>query len=109
MSELMQELKDTESLCNRLSTLLDETANSIHGGRKENGLWSFHDLPELAAKQNKRIADLENCIRELLKGGEHEGLCDNDQGMLNEGGACMEHIEASFKREKAAIKLLEQS
>lgn len=56
-----------------------------------------------------RIEMLENCIRELLKGGEHEGLCDNNQGMINEGGACMEHIKASFKREKSAIKLLEGS
>lgn len=55
-----------------------------------------------------RIEMLENCIRELLKSGEHEGLCGNDQGMLNEGGACMKHIEASFIREEAARKILEE-
>ncbi len=55
-----------------------------------------------------RISALEHCIRELLKGGEHEGECDNDQGMMNEGGACQKHCSASEEREAAARRLLEE-
>ena len=57
-------------------------------------------------QQYERIRRLENCIRELLKGGEHEGECDNEQGIPNEGGACMKHCETSDQREAAARKLL---
>jgi len=59
-------------------------------------------------KQKDRIRNLEGCIRELLKGGEHEGECDNDQGMLNEGGACQKHCAINEQREAAARKLLEE-
>jgi hypothetical protein len=103
-----QELDDLQGLADRLGTLLDATANALHGGPKENGLWSFHDLPDLADKAMNRIADLEECIRELIKGGEHEGECDNDPGMMNEGGACMKHCDASDAREQAARKMLEE-
>jgi hypothetical protein len=104
---LYTELKDTECLCNRLSDLLEKTANALHGEPLENGYWSFHDLPELATKLKERSLCLEFTIRELLKGGEHEGECDNDQGMLNEGGACQKHCDANDAREAAARKLLE--
>ena len=49
-----------------------------------------------------KVMDLQDCIRKLLKGGEHEGECDNDQGMPNEGGACQKHVDASDAREAAA-------
>jgi uncharacterized protein YaaR (DUF327 family) len=55
----------------------------------------------------KIINRYKDCIRELLKGGEHKGECDNDQGMLNEGGACQKHCDANDAREDAARKLLE--
>jgi hypothetical protein len=54
-----------------------------------------------------RVVTLENVIRELLKGGEHEGECDNDQVMMNEGGACQKHCDTNDAREDAARKLLE--
>lgn len=54
-----------------------------------------------------KVMDLQDCIRDLLKGGEHEGECDNGQGMINEGGACQKHCEMSDQREAAAKKLLE--
>jgi hypothetical protein len=60
------------------------------------------------AEATERITELEECIRELLKGGEHEGECDNDQGMINEGGACQKHCVASEQREADAKKLLEE-
>jgi len=56
-----------------------------------------------------KVMDLQDCIRELLKGGEHEGECDNDQGMLNEGGACQKHCAINEQREAAARKLLEET
>ena len=56
-----------------------------------------------------RVIDLEACISTLLKGGEHEGECDNDQGLANEGGACQKHVEISNAREAAARKMLEDA
>jgi diadenosine tetraphosphate (Ap4A) HIT family hydrolase len=52
----------------------------------KNGLWSFHDLPELALEAMNRIAKLEDCIRELLKGADG--------------------FNAVVKKEEAARKLL---
>jgi uncharacterized protein YicC (UPF0701 family) len=59
VNELKQELAEDEALRDRLSDLLNDIANALHGGPKENGLWSFHDLPELATKAMERIAELE--------------------------------------------------
>jgi hypothetical protein len=56
---LAQELEENQQLRDRLSDLLNATANALHDGPKENGLWSFHDLPDLAAALKKRVADLE--------------------------------------------------
>jgi hypothetical protein len=107
---LYTELKDTECLCNRLSDLLEKTANALHGGPLENGYWSFHDLPELATKLKERSLCLEFTIRELLKGGEHEGECSEGDLSLSsswEIGPCVKHLQASEAREAAARKLLE--
>jgi hypothetical protein len=62
---LEQELKDVETLNKRLAQLLDETATALHGGPMENGMWSFHDLPELATALKKRCDDLEKALRAL--------------------------------------------
>ena len=43
-----QEIADQYNLIGRLSKRLEDVANVLHGGPMENGLWSFHDLPELA-------------------------------------------------------------
>ena len=40
----------------RLATLLKDTANALHGGPLANGLWSWHDLPVLAAAE-RALAD----------------------------------------------------
>jgi len=56
---MAEDLKDMENMSRNLSDILDKVANALHGGRKENGLWSFHDLPELAEKAMKRIKELE--------------------------------------------------
>lgn len=55
---LAQELEEEQQLRERLSDILHRTANALHGGAKENGLWSFHDLPELATELRKRVDDI---------------------------------------------------
>jgi hypothetical protein len=61
---IAQELEEERQLRERLNEILD--ANALHGGRKENGLWSFHDLPELAAKAMAHIDKLEDQVGRLL-------------------------------------------
>lgn len=46
--ELQMEVDDLCSLNRRLNDILDRTANALHGSPMDKGLWSFHDLPELA-------------------------------------------------------------
>jgi hypothetical protein len=58
--------------------------------------------------QRQRVTALEDCIRELLKGGKHEGECGNDYDG-DSGGPCFKHVEASNQREAAARKLLGES
>lgn len=50
LAEANQEIADQYNLVGRLSKRLEDVANALHGGPLENGLWSFHDLPELAAQ-----------------------------------------------------------
>ena len=52
-----------------------------------------------------KVMDLQDCIRELLKGGEHEGECEQEKGSAR----CPKHVKASNEREAAARKLLEES
>ena len=66
-----QELSDTEDLATRLSAILEATANALHGGPKENGLWSFHDLPELAAALRKDLETALNILTVNNRGGGH--------------------------------------
>jgi hypothetical protein len=83
---MAKEVEEELLLRERLSAILDATANALHGGPMKNGLWSFHDLPELALEAMNRIAKLEDCIRELLKGADG--------------------FNAVVKKEEAARKLL---
>lgn len=39
---------DSDRLNDRMSDILHRTANALHGGPPKSGLWSWHDLPELA-------------------------------------------------------------
>jgi hypothetical protein len=55
-----------------------------------------------------RIKELEDCIRELLKGGEHEGLCTTFGGDMD-SGPCLKHLEVAEQREEAARKILEEA
>ena len=44
------DLAEETALREKLANILRRTANALHGGPLPNGLWSFHDLPELATK-----------------------------------------------------------
>lgn len=48
IGELETALADTQELCDGLSGRLEAVVNAFHDGPKEHGLWSFHDLPQLA-------------------------------------------------------------
>lgn len=63
IESLREELKDTNTLAERLSDLLHKTANALHGGPRKNGLWSFHDLPEIAAGLKTTVDRLESSHR----------------------------------------------
>lgn len=57
------------------------------------------------ASRNTDAMLLANAVRELLKGGEHEGPCTNEDDF--EGNrACDLHIETCKRREKEAEELL---
>lgn len=60
MSCTKQELDSSWELVDRLGKLLHDTANVLHGGPRENGLWSYHDVPDLAEilkVENELMAD----------------------------------------------------
>lgn len=50
IERLRDELSEDEVLRNRMSDILHATANALHGGPLENGLWSWHDLPDRAER-----------------------------------------------------------
>lgn len=49
VERLRGDLDEEGALRGRMDDLLSRTAIALHGGPLENGLWSWHDLPELAA------------------------------------------------------------
>jgi len=60
------ELKDAESLNQRLSNILDRTANALHGGPMDKGLWSFHDLPDLATALRSKLELAKTKVQAVL-------------------------------------------
>ncbi len=63
--EVLQERSDEEDLREKMSKILDDTANALHGGRMENGLWSWHDLAELTEDLRNRLDTAEAKIKIL--------------------------------------------
>lgn len=106
-----EETRDIESLNYRLAALLSSTANALHGGKLQNGAWSWHDLPELATALRLERDRFKDALRELLKDGEHDGPCMNEvysaHGQAPRTYACDIHVETAYKRAEAAEKLLE--
>jgi hypothetical protein len=61
--ELRQELSDSEELVIKLGDLLSKTAIALHGGRLKNGLWSTHDLAEIAARHRRLLVAALHALR----------------------------------------------
>lgn len=117
IKQLQLELDDMGSVNRMLSGILDRTANALHGGPKENGLWSFHDLPELAIELRNRATGAEqeqhrhrkenDILRGLVAKGQGDcvycGLKAEDMGKCAfgfPGCARMDDIMAAQETEK---------
>lgn len=53
-AEALSELEGLDKLNARMSDILNRTAIALHGGPLEMGMWSWHDLPELAEALYKK-------------------------------------------------------
>jgi len=65
--DIETELAESDDLRNRMSQILRDTADALHGGPLEDGLWSWHDLPALATQQHATIQANERAISDLQK------------------------------------------
>jgi hypothetical protein len=59
------ELADNENLREQMAATLSESALALHGGARKNGLWSWHDLPELARAQRQKLREAADYLRTL--------------------------------------------
>ena|ERR1700677_682387 len=92
------------------------SAHNVSGGDNKTAvaqLGSYGQHAEAHAKENMSLIaaapELYGAIVELLKGGEHEGECDEGYLGLSsswERGPCVKHLAASEKREEEARKVL---
>jgi hypothetical protein len=71
---LKQELKENQDLRERMTKILNETANALHGGPLKNGLWSWHDLAELAATQRRALETAAHALRSYEAGNDAKEL-----------------------------------
>ena len=53
--EAKVEVEDLARLIDKQSDILRRTANALHDGPLEDGYWSHHDLPELAARLREAL------------------------------------------------------
>lgn len=65
IAELEEEERDSERIRKRMNEILDATANALHGGRLRHGLWSWHDLAELAQAQRQKLSEAADYLRTL--------------------------------------------
>jgi hypothetical protein len=52
--DLQKTNAEIEQLLEQMREILNRTANALHGGPLEMGMWSWHDLPELAEALYKK-------------------------------------------------------
>ena len=57
---------DNERLIEMMSDILTRTANALHGGAPENGLHSWHNLPELVERLRKERDEARRLACETL-------------------------------------------
>jgi hypothetical protein len=51
----VDDLAEEQALREKLSRILRETANALHGEPMRDGLWSWHDLADLATRQHRAV------------------------------------------------------
>jgi len=70
VEDRVDNVEDLQPLVDKLNDILDRTANALHGGSNPDGLWSFHDLPELVVKkQYETRLDVLNSLKKMLEEG----------------------------------------
>lgn len=67
IKELREDLEEYDNLNKKMADLLTNTANALHGKPLENGLHSWHDLPELAEKLLKELEESERLLDEYQR------------------------------------------
>jgi hypothetical protein len=63
MTQMRTELMESEKIRDRMSAILRQVADALHGGPLEDGYWSWHDLPELAAALRTDATTLKDKLR----------------------------------------------
>lgn len=79
--ELKQAYEEEVALREKLTRILHDTANALHGGPLENGLWSFHDLADLATAHREALAAV--AWHAIVKDEDNKDVCE----------ACLSHGE----------------
>lgn len=89
LSEAKTELEDDDRLRGKLDKILTNTANALHGGPLENGLWSFHDLATIATAQRRALNAAYHALRSYQHGNDSkelaEEVADACEKVLNPG------------------------
>jgi hypothetical protein len=67
IKELRQDLRETQRINRRMSSLLTQTVRVLRGPPPSDTLWSWHDIPELTRKMMREKKDLEKRVARLTK------------------------------------------
>jgi hypothetical protein len=71
VDQLQVEVEESDQLMRRSAYLLNGVANALHSGPLENGLWSWHDLPERAAAERALADQLADALSDCMRGEDH--------------------------------------
>ncbi len=63
IEQLQAELDDDDNLRSQMTIILHRVAVALHGEPLENGLWSWHDLPERAAAERALADQMAGALR----------------------------------------------
>ena len=85
--ELREDLEEYDNLNKKIADLITNTANALHGKPLENGLHSWHDLPELVEKLRNERDEARLQARRIL----NEIDCRIEHGAESNG-----HLEAIY-------------
>ena len=91
IKELREDLEEYDNLNKKMADLLTNTANALHGKPLENGLHSWHDLPELAEKLRKERDEARREVCGLLV------ACHTDPDDDDKPDPNLKHIHAGIR------------